>query len=173
MDTASAMVVFAGCAVLTWSGLEKVRHLSPLVSTLAGLGVAPRLVVSIAAAVPLVELGTVATVVAGAPRYISGGLLVALGTSFAAAAAWSLASDRVVPCACFGAAGGRLGWWQIGALPLWLLVGWATLHLPGSTLRERVGLLACGLLVLAAARAVPVLQGAAEARADRRALVGG
>lgn len=169
---ASTMVVVAGTAVLTWSGLEKLRDRSPLTSTAAGLGLPPGLAAIAATVVPGAELGTVATVVAGAPRYLSAGLFVALGITFASSAVWSMVTGRVVACACFGASARKLGWFQVGTLPLWLLAGWAMTQLPSSSLGERAGIFAGGTLVLAVARAVPAIRLGIESRADRWAAGG-
>jgi hypothetical protein len=170
---ASSMLVLAGCAVLVWSGLEKLRDRSPLTSSLVALGFPRRLAGGVATACPVLELGTVATVGLGAPDYLSSGLFVALGTSFAAVAGWSLVTRRAVPCACFGRSGGTLGWRQLGALPIWLLVGWAALQLPATKPEQLLAVLAYGILVLAAARAIPAMRASVAARNDRRALVGG
>jgi hypothetical protein len=172
LAVASAVVVIAGTAVLTWSGLEKIRNPQPLRSTAAGLGLPPGLAAIAATLTPCVELGTVAAVVAGAPRYLSAALFVALGLVFASSAAWSMATGRVVACACFGAATRKLGWSHVAALPLWLLAGWMVTRLPASGFVERASIFAIGTLVLAAARAVPAIRLRRQGRADRWAAVG-
>lgn len=166
------LVVAAG-GVVMWSGLEKARNRSPLTSTVVGLGAPRRLAAVIGVTVPCIELATVLSVVVGVTPYLSGALFVALGTSFAAAAAWSMVTRRRVACACFGAVGGRLGWHQFAALPLWLVAGWASVHLPATTPTQRLGALAAGMLVLTAARAVPALRQGLRARSDRYAVAGG
>jgi hypothetical protein len=172
LAVASTVVVVAGTAVLTWSGLEKIRNRDPLRSTATGLGLPPALSAVAATVTPCVELGTVAAVVAGAPRYLSAALFVALGLTFASSAAWSMATGRVVACACFGAATRKLGWSQLAALPLWLLAGWMVTRLPASGFGERASIFAVGTLVLAAARAVSAIRLWRQGRADRWAAVG-
>jgi hypothetical protein len=169
---ASTTLVIAGTAVLTWSGLEKIRDRSPLISTATGLGLPRKYAVVAGTAVPVAELVTVATVVAGAPRYLSAALFAALGIVFASSAAWSMATGRKVACACFGASARKLGWFQVGALPLWLLAGWAMTGLPGSGFAERIGIFAAGMFALAVARAVPTMRLGIEARGDRWAAGG-
>jgi hypothetical protein len=164
---ASTTLVVAGTAVLTWSGLEKIRDRSPLISTAAGLGLPQGLAVIAGTVVPIAELGTVATVVAGAPRYLSACLFAALGITFASSAVWSMLTGRVVACACFGASARKLGWFQVGTLPLWLLAGWAMTRLPSSGFDERGGIFAGGMFALAVVRAVPAIRLGIEARADR------
>jgi hypothetical protein len=168
----TAAPVVAGCAVLLWSGLEKVRDRSPLAATVAGLGARPGLAAVAAVVVPVGELGTVTAVVAGAPSYVPALLFIALGGSFAAAAAWAMSTGRVVACACFGTPDRKLGWLQLAALPLWAIAGWAALELPRFTFRERAGSFAAGALVLAAVRAIPVMRASIDARGDRRAVAG-
>jgi hypothetical protein len=169
---ATAAPVVAACAVLMWSGLEKVRDRSLLAATLAGLGAAPGPAAMAAVVVPVAELGAVAAVVAGAPSYVPALLFIALGGSFAAAAAWAMSTGRVVACACFGTPHRTLGWLQVAAVPLWAIAGWAALELPEFTFRERAGCFAVGALVLAAVRAIPVIRASIEARGDRRAVAG-
>lgn len=168
-----ASPVTIGCAVLMWAGLEKARDRRPLASTLAGLGASPGLAGIVSLAVPAAELGTVAVVVAGGLRYLSGWVFIALGVGFAAAGALSKLTDRQVACACFGSTATVLGWRQLAALPLWMITGLAAMRLPGYTIRDRLAVLATGLVAITVLRAVPAIRGGLAARADRRGLAGG
>jgi Methylamine utilisation protein MauE len=169
----SAALVVAGCAVLTWAGLEKARDRQPLASTARALGLPSGVATSGATIVPLVELGTVLAVLAGAPPAVPFVLFVALGVGFAGAAAWSMATRRNVACACFGASERRLGWPQLVSLPLWLAAAWSTTALPHTGARQRLEIFCTGMLILTAARAVQVIRRGIGARGDRRAMVGG
>jgi methylamine utilization protein MauE len=168
----SAVLVIAGCAVLTWAGLEKARDRRPLAATIVALGLPPGLAAAGATLVPVAELATVLAVVAGAPPVVTFALFAALGTGFAAAAVRSLASGAPVACACFGSSGTALGWRQLAALPLWLVAGWATTALPVAGPADRLAIFASGMLVLVAARAVPAIRRGIAARGDRRAMAG-
>jgi uncharacterized membrane protein YphA (DoxX/SURF4 family) len=167
---AIATPVIAGCGALLWAGLEKARNRTPLAQTAASLGLPPRLATATAILTPIAELGSVATIVAGVTRYVASGLLMSFGLVFAMAAAWSMITGRVVACACFGASRHKLGWRQLAALPLWGLAGLASLHLPNSTVRDRLAVLALGMPVLVALRALSALRHGAAARSDRRAI---
>jgi hypothetical protein len=169
---AATVIVVAGTAVLTWSGLEKIRDRASLISTASGLGLPRGLAVIAGTAVPVAELGTVVAVVAGAPRYLPAALFAALGVTFAGSAVWSMLTGRDVACACFGSSARKLGWSQVWALPAWLLAGWAVTRLPGSGFDERIGIFAGGIFALALARAVPAIRLGIEARADRWAAGG-
>jgi hypothetical protein len=168
-----AIPVVIGCAALAWAGLEKLRDRGPLAATVAGLGLPAGLAAVATTGVPLAELATVATVVAGAPSPITAALFAAFGVGFALAALWSVVSGRRVSCACFGVSGRNLGWPQLAALPLWLLAAWSVHQMPHYSTRERLGGLACGALVLAAVRAFSVLRLSVGARSDRHARAGG
>jgi hypothetical protein len=173
MATISALLAFAACEVLLWSGLEKLRNRVPLAQTVSALTGSPTFASRVAIIVPGFELATVGAVVLGAPAYVASAMFVALGVTFATAGAWAWRTGRVIPCACFGSTAGRLGLRQVGALALWLLAAWATLHLGSFTVGERLTVFTCGVVGLAAARAVPAMRGYVAARHDRRALVGG
>lgn len=172
LAVAATILVVAGTAVLSWSGLEKIRDRSALTSTASGLGLPAGLAAVAGTTVPLVELGTVAAVVLGAPRYLAAALFAVLGLTFAGSAVWSMVTGRDVACACFGASARKLGWSQVRALPLWLLVAWAMTRLPGAGFEERIGIFAGGMFVLAAVRAVPAIRMGIDARADRWATGG-
>jgi hypothetical protein len=167
-----ACLVTAGGGVLLWAGLEKARNRRPLAATLTGLGVPPPLAGLASVAVPAAELGTVANVIAGGPRAVSGWLLIALGAGFAAAATLSRLTGRRVECACFGSTASELGWRQVAALPLWVLTGSAAMRLPTYSLQDRLAVFAGGTLAIMALRAIPVMRAGVEARADRRAAAG-
>lgn len=168
-----AVPVTTGCIVLLWSGLEKVRNSSALAETISELGIPSRISGTSARLVAVTELATVAAMVAGVPSVVPSLLFIVLGSGFAATAAWSLLTGRKVSCACFGSSHGRLGWPQVAAYPMWLVTGWATVRLPGSTFRERIAALVCAMLVLTALRAIPAIRRAGELRTIRRALAGG
>jgi hypothetical protein len=173
MTLAYAVPVTAGCAVLAWAGLEKLRNPEPLTATVAELGLPVRAAALVALAVPAIELGTVVLVVAGTRGYLPAALFAALGAGFAGSAAWSMLSGRRVACSCFGAGDRDLGWPQLAALPAWLLAAWSAVELPVFSTRERLGALACGTVVIAAARAVPALRLGLTIRRERHARAGG
>jgi hypothetical protein len=173
MATTSAVLAFAACAVLLWSGLEKLRNRAPLAQTVSALTGSPTFASRVAITVPSFELATVGVVVLGAPAYLASAMFVALGVTFATAGAWAWRTGRVIPCACFGSTAGRLGVRQVGAMPLWLLAAWATLHLGSFAVHERLAALTWGIVGLGAARAIPAMRGLIAARHDRRALAGG
>jgi hypothetical protein len=161
-----------GCLVLSWAGLEKLRDRAPLASVAAEIGLPRRLADAAAIAVPVVELGTVLAVLAGL-SYLPSALFAVLGVVFAATGAWSLLAGKALSCACFGASERRLGWPQLAALPLWLLVAWSAVRIPPVGITERLAAAAAGLLLLAIIRAIPALRLGAVARSDRRAFMGG
>jgi hypothetical protein len=169
---AATLLVLAGCAVLAWAGLEKIRDRAPLAATVTALGVPARWAPGLAIAVPVAELGAVLGVVLGAPAWVSAAWFAVLGVAFAAAGVRAATMDRTIACACFGNSERRLGSAQVVTLPLWLVAGWACTALPASTLDTRIEIFAAGMLVLAVARAVPALRRGVAARADRRAVVG-
>src|SRR5215467_11059838 len=173
MATTSALIAFAACAVLLWSGLEKLRNRVPLTETVSALTGSPTFASRVAIIVPGFELATVGVVVLGAPAYLASAMFVALGVTFAIAGAWAWRTGRIIPCACLGGTAGRLGLRQAGAMPLWLLAAWAALHLGSFTVPERLAVFTWGVFGLGAARAVPAMRGYIAARHDRRALVGG
>jgi hypothetical protein len=173
LGTLAAIATAAGCAALTWAGLEKARATSTLASSLVAMGFRPGLARNAARLLPALELVTVISVLADLPSYVPATLFCMLGATFAFAALWSMLTGRRVRCACFGASERALGWPQLAALPGWLLVGWCCGHLPASTFRQRLELLALGLLLLGAARSRSVVKGWDSARSDRRAAVGG
>ena len=167
MSVIYALALIAGCAVLTWAGLEKIRDREPLTTTLVQLGAPVRAAAVAAVAVPLAELCTVALVAGGVRGYLPGSLFAALGAGFAGAAGWSLLSGRRVACACFGASARELGWPQLAALPLWLFAAWSAGRAPGAGERERLAILAGGLVVLTVVRSVPVLRDGITIRDER------
>ena len=173
MSAAYSAAAIGASAVLIWSGLAKIRAPSPLAGTLSELGIPLESARAIAVFVPLCEIATVAFLVAGAPSYIVAFLLAVLGVSFAIAAFLSKLTGKAVRCACFGASERNLGWPQLLALPLWLFSAWAVLHIPRTSLNERLVAFVCTILILAGLQARRVLLQAASARSDRRAFVGG
>jgi hypothetical protein len=173
MATLSAVLAFAACAVLLWSGLEKLRNRAPLIETVTALTRSPRFAARVAIGLPSLEVTTVGVVVLGAPAYLAAVMVLALGVTFAIAGAWAWSTGQAISCSCFGNTAGRLGLRQVGALPLWLSAAWATLHLGGFSVRERLAVITCEVVGLAAARAVPAMRGYIAARHDRRALAGG
>jgi uncharacterized membrane protein YphA (DoxX/SURF4 family) len=165
--------VLAVSAVLTWSGLEKIRDTTQLAATLSQLGIPHRHARGAAIAVPLSELAIVALLAVGAYPYLTASLVTLLGFSFATAAIISKLTGQIIPCACFGTAHRNLGWPQLAALPFWLFSAWATLHIASASIGERLMGLACAIVALIAMRAVPVLRLGVNARSDRRAFMGG
>jgi hypothetical protein len=91
---------------------------------------------------------------------------------FAASGVWALQTGRRIACACFGPGHSSvLGWRQISALPLWLLLV-ATAQLAGVSWAPAQGLVAVvGVLLLAGvARLVRLTPMWRVLRADRAAL---
>lgn len=162
-----------GCMVLLWSALEKLVAPSELPQTLQGLGGAREPARVMGAVVVSAELVGVAAVAANAPVLIASPLIAVLGLAYAAAAGWSPATHRTVRCACFGRSGRSLGWVQIAALPLWLLVAASYGYLPDASDSRRSGLAALGALLLVVVRALTTLNAMRMARSDRRAVAGG
>lgn len=166
-------VVAVSCGVLLWSALDKLGNRSDLARTLAALTGHTTLANALAPAVPCLEFVAVLLIVFRAPSVVSATLLAFLGTTFALAGAWALRTHQVLPCACFGARHGQLGWRQIGALPLWLLAAAGTLTIESFAVRDRALALSAISVALCVVRAASAYRGWAGARGDRRALVGG
>lgn len=116
--------IVAGAALLLYAGSTKVVAPAAVRSTLGDLGIPGHLTAKVAGAVALAEIVT-AVVVVTVRGYTAALLLPGLGTTFAAAGLWSLATGRRIACNCFGPHSGRavLGWRQVAYLPLWIGFG--------------------------------------------------
>ncbi len=117
-------VVVASSAVLISGAVSKLLPNAHLVTTLRALGLPdgrPKLshvvfslgCVELAAFIGLALYRT----------WVSGAVVLMLGTSFALAGAYALRRALDLPCSCFGiSTNSRLGKTQLAALPVWIVV---------------------------------------------------
>ncbi|MFI6238386.1 DoxX family protein [Micromonospora sp. NPDC050795] len=124
-DVIDASVRFLAAAVLLYSGAQKLVAPGAIRQTLAALRLPspPVLAVMVGAA----ELITAVLLLAAPRVWVTPTLVVALGASFAGAAALALTRGESVRCACFGRGSEtKLGSTQLALLPVWLGVAWVT-----------------------------------------------
>jgi uncharacterized membrane protein YphA (DoxX/SURF4 family) len=171
MSILATAIALSMAGVLLWAGLEKLRDLNPVVSTIRGLGVphqlAARGAVFLATAEIAVALGLMFA--PHATWTLAG--VTALAATFASAGVLALRHDAPIRCSCFGPGGqGRLGWAQIAMVGPWLaaaaVVRWGTpdpLPLPTGAGRFMVVALALSCL-----RVGTVATAWLAARDDRR-----
>jgi hypothetical protein len=160
MGPLAVVAVFALSGVLLWAGMEKLRDGAGFDRTLAAIGVPAALRPAVRFAVPAAELVVGASLVLAPgqawPRV--GALLLA--AAFAVAGGLGLLAAEDVTCSCFGATGGgKLGWAQLAALPVWVLavLGAAALERPWSW-PDGVQYLAALIVALCVLRSVPLLR---------------
>jgi len=171
MEIVATAVALTLAVVLFWAGLEKVRHLTPFVSTLRQMGI-PAGGAQPAALVLLgAELGVAVGLVLRPASAMTLTAVLSLAGAFAVSGLIALRRKQTVRCGCFGPYGnGYLGMNQIAAFPLWVgavALLWVQGTPPPSGLRAASALAAVGL-TLAALRAVHAVRAAHEARGDRR-----
>jgi hypothetical protein len=160
--------VMAG--VLLWGGIEKVRDLRPLTSTLQRLGVHVGKARAFAALLLIAELGIAFSLIFLPDKQPTQVGTVVLGCIFAFAGIVALRQAEPISCNCFG--GGTnsyLGVTQIVALLAWV-PGAAALHLGLSDgLPVATGVIRLLMLGLAFAgvRGLQVWRATAVARGDR------
>lgn len=165
------LIVLVIGAILLWAGLEKIRAGQEFAGTLAALGVPAVLVRVLKPAVPLAEVlaavGLVVTPSAPWPRLT----VLILAMSFAGAGISGLRADEPVRCSCFGTATRRtLGWFQLAALPAWLLaVGGVAVTGPSWSVHEGIRDLVGLILALGAVRATTIVRLRRMTEADRLA----
>jgi hypothetical protein len=168
---AGLLIVLVTSAVLLWAGLEKLRAGPEFGETLTALGVPAPLVRVLQPAVPLGEVlaaaGLVVTPSALWPRLS----VLVLAVGFAAAGIVGLQADEPVRCSCFGAGTHRtLGWYQLAALPVWLLaVGGVAVARPNWSVQAGVRDLAGLILAMGLVRAMTLVRLRRTTEADRLA----
>lgn len=173
MVAAAATTALAvGTAIVYYAALSKLWNPSPLRAMLGALDVPAPQVRVFAAAIVGIELTAVGLVVAGVSRALIAATFVTLGAAFAVAGIRALSLNRVIPCACFGRPGAALGWRQVAASPLWVVVAFAATEMPSFSPSCRGLALTAGTAALAGLRSVDGLRGWRDARNDRRALAG-
>ncbi|GAA1704935.1 MauE/DoxX family redox-associated membrane protein [Fodinicola feengrottensis] len=110
---------FGAALVLLYAATQKLAAPRPFRQTLQALRVP--FAAAVAIVVPLVEIAAAIglTVAPGG----SAALVAALGFAFAGAAVVAMSRGERIRCACYGSTGdATLGWRQLAALPLWLVV---------------------------------------------------
>jgi uncharacterized membrane protein YphA (DoxX/SURF4 family) len=164
-------ISMAMAGMLLWAGLEKLRDLKLISSSIRSLGVPSRGAGFVAALVALTEIGVGLGLVFEPDSSWTQTGVVTLAGMFALAGAVALRVDSPIPCSCFGSGGkGNLGSRQIVALGPWL-IGAALVRLATQgpwSLAEGAGRLVIVGLALAMLRAISVWRSLHEARGDRR-----
>ncbi|MET8087268.1 MauE/DoxX family redox-associated membrane protein [Micromonospora sp. NPDC005237] len=147
-----ATVRIVAAAVLLYTAGQKLAAPITFRRTLVALRMPrPRVLALLVSGVELVT----AVLLLTAPRaWVTAGLVIALGASFAGAASIALARGASVRCACFGGTSeAKLGWTQLALLPIWLAVAW-TAHRDSSDLLVGPDAVAVTALVLCLATVV-------------------
>ncbi|MCX5065807.1 hypothetical protein OOJ91_07930 [Micromonospora lupini] len=148
-----ASVRIVAAAVLLYTAGQKLAAPAAFRHTLVALRMPhPR---GLSVLVSGVELVTAVLLLTAPRAWVTAGLVVALGGSFAGAATIALVRGASVRCACFGGTSeAKLGWTQLALLPIWLAVA-ATAHTGTSDLLvgpDAVALTALGLCVVTVIR---------------------
>jgi hypothetical protein len=171
MPTVGLLIVLVVSAILLWAGLEKIRAGQEFAGTLSALGMPAVLVRVIRPATPIAEVlaavGLVVTPSAPWPRLT----VLVLAVSFAGAGIVGLRAEEPVRCSCFGTTAHRtLGWFQLAALPAWLLaVGGVTATRPSWSVHDGIRDLVGLILALGAVRATTLVRLRRLTEADRLA----
>lgn len=159
-------------AIFVLSSLSKARRPADFAATLSGLGL-PSAAARLGALAVIAAEFVIGVVLSIAPEMAWPRVAVTVfAFLFAGAGVWALRTGRRLACACFGPGHSSvLGWRQILALPLWLVLV-ATAQLAGGSWDTAQGLAAvAGVLLLAGlaglVRLTPMWR---VLRADRAAL---
>lgn len=157
--------------LLTTSALEKLRSGAGIRSVLRTLGARPVMLWWLALCFG--ELLGSSFMIASIPRWLSSATVLGIGVVFALAGAHAVRIRANVECACFGQLGTRrqLGWRQIRALPLWLVLAAGVYLWEPVTISQRIVLIYFSIVAILVLYMYLLVRAIVRARADRMALV--
>jgi Methylamine utilisation protein MauE len=128
---------------------------------------------SVALALGIAELGTGSALILLPGKWLTAGLVIALGIVFTAAAALALGGRLQIDCACFGSTlPAPLGWRQLLLAPFWAAVALSVVVEPVALPDQRLPVAFAAVTVIGMGRLFTLLPLLAEHRTQRRIIEG-
>lgn len=169
MVTLALILSTTVAGILFWAGLEKIRDLTPLASTMHALGVPLRIVRPVAGLLALAEISVAAGLVFRPDSVFSQVGIIALASTFAWAGIVAWWRGEQIHCNCIGGMNRTLGLTQVVAFIPWLgTAAFVHLVIRDPLAFSAVAIQFCALgLVIAGVRSITILRARFEARGDR------